>query len=161
MTTTTQIASIREILDLTAIYNGYEDDYNAAGVLNDYLKALQAAAQAIAPSVTIHLNGLVIASIEDADAAREIDFRELADSIDITPILAAHEIQVIDRDDIIKALRAADIEFTVEHSRTINESFVVTNVDGRQVAFGVSDAFSGIALAYYEADLNSDATWSN
>jgi len=75
MAITTPVTDISEYLDLTAVYGDYAADFDTAAVQADYLAAIQDAAQQIAPSVTVHANGIVFAAIEYADAARDIDWR--------------------------------------------------------------------------------------
>jgi len=91
MTTTTQITDLTDLLDLSDTFGIYADDYDTDAVRDDFIAALQAAAQRIAPSVTVHRNGMVFAAVEDAASAREIAWTTLAEGIDITPMLAAHE----------------------------------------------------------------------
>ena len=91
MSTTTQITSLGDVLDLTGVFGDFAADYDTEAVTIAYTEALQDAAQQIAPSVTVHRNGMVFAEVPDADAAREIPWTEIAAEIDITPILAAHE----------------------------------------------------------------------
>jgi hypothetical protein len=91
MATTTEITNIADMLDLSAVYGDFSDDFDTDGVQNAYVEALQEAARVIAPSVTVHFNGMVIAEVTDADAARSINWLGLDNGIDITPILAAHQ----------------------------------------------------------------------
>lgn len=90
-TTTTQVTDISRHLDLTAIYGDFATDFDTDGVQADYLAAFQAAAQDVVSSVTIAANGMVFCDIADTETALHIDWCEIADSIDIDPILDAHE----------------------------------------------------------------------
>lgn len=69
--------------------------------------------------------------------------------------------QTIDTADITAALRAADIDYRMQHGGTLNESIVVTRPDGRTVAFAPSvsetgRAVEGIDVAYYVDGLDSE-----
>jgi hypothetical protein len=90
--TTTQITDISALLDLTAVYGDHADDFDTDAVQDEYVAALQDAAAEFAPSITVHANGMVFADVAETDAAREIDWDELADGIDLSAIMGRHDI---------------------------------------------------------------------
>lgn len=89
-TTTTQIATI-DVTVPAEWYGDFAADFDTEAIDAEYQDALQAAAREIAPSITVHANGMIIADIEDADAARAIDWRALAEQIDVSKIAQRHE----------------------------------------------------------------------
>lgn len=69
--------------------------------------------------------------------------------------------EIIDTAEITAALRAADIDYRVQHPRTDLESVLVERPDGVVVAFGPSvsetgKAVEGIDVAYYVDGVDSD-----
>lgn len=90
MTTTTQITNIAHLLDLTAYAGEFIDDYDMDAVHADYVAAINA--EILPESVTVYANGDVIADIETADAAREIDWKTVADDVNAAPIFKRHDI---------------------------------------------------------------------
>jgi len=76
-------------------------------------------------------------------------------------------VDIIDRTDIITALRGACIDYEIHHPRTLNEAFVVTHPDGREVAFGPGEdehgnqVGEGVNIAYYREGVDSDVTSSD
>jgi hypothetical protein len=69
--------------------------------------------------------------------------------------------QNLDTADITAALRAADIDYRVQHAGTVDETILVTRSDGRTVAFApavseTGQAVEGIDVAYYVDGLDSD-----
>lgn len=92
--TTTQITTID--LDISPLAGDFASDYDWDAITSNYAEALASACGV--EGVTICLNGDVIATVEQADLAREIDWREVAESVDASAILSAHETT---RDDLI------------------------------------------------------------
>jgi hypothetical protein len=87
--TTTQITNIAHLLDLTAYAGDFIADYDMDAVHAEYVAALNESAGA---GITVHANGDVIAEIDRADVARDIDWKALADGIDAAPIFERHDL---------------------------------------------------------------------
>jgi len=88
--TTTQITNIAELLDLTAYAGDYLDDYDMDAVRVDYVAAIND--RILLDGVTVYVNGDVIADVETADDARDIDWKSLADAIDASAIFERHDV---------------------------------------------------------------------
>lgn len=89
--TTTQITTID--LDLGPAAGDFHSDYDWDAITRDYAEALESACGV--EGVTICANGDVIATVETADQAREIDWREVSEAIDGYSILGRHEVQPV------------------------------------------------------------------
>lgn len=85
--TTTEITNIAHLLELDAYYGDYADDYDTDAIRADYVDALNDLA---GDGVIVTASGLVYADLDYADQARDIDWRELAESIDLDPIAFKH-----------------------------------------------------------------------
>lgn len=89
--TTTQLTTI--IASITPEYYGdFAADFDTDAVNDDYREALNAAAKAIVPSITVTGSGIVYVDVEDVETARDIDWNELAEGIDVEEIVKRHEI---------------------------------------------------------------------
>ena len=91
MSTTTVVTNIASLLDLSALFGDFAADFDVNAIHSQYVLALQDAARPIVPSVIVCHNGDVIADADEADAAREIDWTELADGIDMGSRLEAFD----------------------------------------------------------------------
>lgn len=94
MTTTTQITNIDRLLDLSGYVNDFVDDYDMGAVRRDYVQAIE---DDVPNGITICFNGDVIAELEVAETARDIDWEEITDRIDIDEILERHERKATER----------------------------------------------------------------
>jgi len=94
--TSTPIADISDILYIDDIYGDYADDYDTNAIQGTYVNALQAAARDAsgASSIIVHASGMVFVDIDDpcADQAHDLDWRALADGIDLRPIIKANDL---------------------------------------------------------------------
>lgn len=86
--TTTEITNVSQMLDLSDWYGDFAGDFDTEAVRAEYVAALNAAAGA---GVYVTASGIVYAELEDADRACDIDWRELADSIDLDAIAQRHD----------------------------------------------------------------------
>lgn len=86
--TTTHITDIGHLLDLAGVYGDYAADFDTDAVLSDYVSALDDAA---GEGVHVTRSGVVYAEVDQADRARELDWKALADDIDVTAILDRHQ----------------------------------------------------------------------
>lgn len=90
MPTTTDITDIGDQLDLTTYAGDFAQDYDWDAVKADYIDAIN---REVPEGVTVYGNGQVIAEVgEAADAARELDWHELLESIDVAPIFQRHDV---------------------------------------------------------------------
>lgn len=87
-----EITSIAHLLDLTAAYGDLADDYDRDAVEADFLTAIQERAP---EGVTLFANGEVHATLDAAGRAREIDWAELVDGIDVAAILERHDLTAL------------------------------------------------------------------
>lgn len=85
--TTTEITSISSLLDLSDVYGEHAADYDTEAVLRDYAAALDDAA---GEGVYVTASGVVYAETDQADRARDIDWKALADDVDLAAILDRH-----------------------------------------------------------------------
>jgi|GEM_PF-564703 len=86
--TSTPITNIADLFDLSAYAGDFIGDYDMPAVTRAYISAIGD----LAPDgVLVFANGDVIAELDVADEARHINWKELADSIDVAPIFRAHE----------------------------------------------------------------------
>ena len=86
--TTTEIADIGDLLILTDWYGEYAADFDTAATHAAYVDAVQAAAREIAPDVVVTRSGVVYIYVTDPDAevARQIDWKALVESVDVSAI---------------------------------------------------------------------------
>jgi hypothetical protein len=92
MATTTQITNIAHELDLTDYAGEFIDDYDMDAVHADYVQLLNDDLAGNGyRSVRILANGDVIAELDEADAAREIDWRDLTNERNVAPIFERHD----------------------------------------------------------------------
>ena len=87
--TTTQITNIAHLLDLTDYVNEFAGDYDMDAVHRDYVAAVERSA---GDGITICGNGDVIADVDVADKARDIDWGALVEEVDIDAILQRHDV---------------------------------------------------------------------
>lgn len=90
-TTTIEVTEISRLLDLSGVYGASVRDFDTDAIARDYLAAVNNAAQAIIPSVSVHANGTVTTALDDAERAREVDWREVTEAIDLAEIMLRHE----------------------------------------------------------------------
>ena len=69
-------------------FGDYAGDFDMDAINAEVLDELNAL---LPDGVTIAANGMIFAEIDLADQAREIDFRDLLDQIDVATIANAHE----------------------------------------------------------------------
>lgn len=86
--TTTQITNIADLLDLTDAAGDFLDDFDMDAVHADYLAEVNLS---LPTGIDVLANGGVIADLDRADFAREIDWKELTDNIDVAPIFERHD----------------------------------------------------------------------
>ena len=94
--TTTQIRTIDYRVPVE-YYGDFAADYDTAAIDAAVLAQLNAKVPA---GVTIAADGSVYAEVEVADEAREIDWRELLDQIDVDAIAVAHELSDSDYEEL-------------------------------------------------------------
>ena len=90
MATTTQITNIAHLLDLTDYAGDFVDDYDMDAVHADYLAAIND--EMPLDGVTVCANGDVIADLDAADDARELDWKAVADHVGAQPIFERHDV---------------------------------------------------------------------
>lgn len=86
--TTTQITNIAAKLDLTAYAGDFIADYDMDAVHADYVSLLNCD---LPDGITLCANGDVIAEVELADQARDIDWHDLTNELDVAPIFERHD----------------------------------------------------------------------
>lgn len=86
--TTTQIGTFDYTIP-AEFYGDFASDFDTVAINAEVLAKLNAL---LPDGVTIAANGMIFAEAEVADAAREIDFAELLDAIDVATIANAHEV---------------------------------------------------------------------
>ena len=87
--TTTQIGTFDYTIP-AEFYGDFASDFDTVAINAEVLAKLNAL---LPDGVTIAANGMIFAEAEVADAAREIDWRELLDQIDVDAIMIKHEIR--------------------------------------------------------------------
>lgn len=88
MTTTTQIANIGHLLDLADYAGDLLADYDMDEVRSDYVDEIQAR---LPQGVTLLGNGEVIADVDVAEQARELDWDGILEDIDVAPVFERHD----------------------------------------------------------------------
>jgi len=89
--TTTLITELpRQELDLSGYAGDFADDFDMAEVQADYVSLINSR---LPHGVTLHANGQVYATVEMADRAREINWRDLLNGLDVEPIFERHEVK--------------------------------------------------------------------
>lgn len=88
MATTTYITNIADNMDLTDYANEFIDDYDMDAVYSDYWSAVQ---ERLPEGVMLFSGGDVVATLEQADLARDIDWDDLLEDIDVAPFFERHE----------------------------------------------------------------------
>lgn len=92
MTTTTQITNIAHLLDLGAYVGEFADDYDMDAVRKDYVTMLNDELATTGDSGIVILdNGDVIAELDMADRARDIDWADFTNERNVGPIFDKHE----------------------------------------------------------------------
>ena len=87
--TTTQIGTF-DYTTPAEIFGDFAHEYDTEAIDAEVLAQLNI----LTPEgVSVAANGMVFATIEAADEAREIDWRELLDQIDVDAIMIKHEIR--------------------------------------------------------------------
>jgi hypothetical protein len=86
--TTTQITNIAQYLDLTAYAGDFVEDYDMDAVHADYVSLINCD---LPDGITLCRNGDVIAEVELADQAREIDWSDLTNERNVEPIFERHQ----------------------------------------------------------------------
>ena len=87
--TTTQIGTFDYTIP-AEFFGGYAGHFDIDAINDEVLDELNAM---LPRGVTVARNGMIFATIEAADEAREIDWRELLDQIDVDAIMIKHEIR--------------------------------------------------------------------
>ena len=87
--TTTQIGTF-DYTTPAEFFGDYAGDFDIDAINDEVLDELNAM---LPRGVTVARNGMIVATIEAADEAREIDWRELLDQIDVDAIMIKHEIR--------------------------------------------------------------------
>ena len=87
--TTTQIGTF-DYTTPAEFFGDYAGDFDIDAINDEVLDELNAM---LPRGVTVARNGMIFATIEAADEAREIDWRELLDQIDVDAIMIKHEIR--------------------------------------------------------------------
>ena len=86
--TTTQIGTFDYTIP-AEFYGGYAGHFDTDAINDEVLDELNAM---LPRGVTVARNGMIFAEVEMADEAREIDFAELLDAIDVATIANAHDV---------------------------------------------------------------------
>jgi hypothetical protein len=88
--TTTLITELpRQELDLSGYAGDFADDYDMTEVHADYVSLINSR---LPHGVTLHANGQVYATVEMANRAREINWHDLLNGLDVQPIFERHEL---------------------------------------------------------------------
>ena len=85
--TTTQIGTFDYTIP-AEFYGDFASDFDTVAINAEVLAKLNAL---LPDDVTIAANGMIFAEAEVADEAREIDYREVLDQIDVDAIIIKHE----------------------------------------------------------------------
>ena len=85
--TTTQIGTFNYTIP-AEFYGDFASDFDTVAINAEVLAKLNAL---LPDGVTIAANGMIFAEAEVADAAREIDYREVLDQIEVDAIIIKHE----------------------------------------------------------------------
>ena len=85
--TTTQIGTFDYTIP-AEFYGDFASDFDTVAINAEVLAKLNAL---LPDGVTIAANGMISAEAEVADAAREIDYREVLDQIEVDAIIIKHE----------------------------------------------------------------------
>lgn len=88
MSTTTQITNISHLLDLTDYAGEFIADYDMDAVHADYVELLNCD---LPDGITLYANGDVIADVDLADEARDIDWADLTNRRAVDPIFERHD----------------------------------------------------------------------
>ena len=72
-------------------YGDYADDYDIDAINDEYLAAIEAAAQEVVPSITVCRNGQIFVDITEVDLVDDLDWDEIYESIDHASIVNRHE----------------------------------------------------------------------
>lgn len=91
MTTTTNVGEIGNLLDLSSWAPDDIDDFDMAGVRRDYLAAINGKLEREYPGVTAYDNGMVMADVDVAERAREIDWEAFVRDIDVEEVFVRNE----------------------------------------------------------------------
>jgi hypothetical protein len=83
LTTTTQITNIAHLLDLTDYAGDFLADYDMDAVHEEYLDKIN---EGLEHGIVVLRNGDVIADVDLADEAREIDWKESLDGLSVDDI---------------------------------------------------------------------------
>ena len=87
--TTTQIGTFDYTIP-AEFYGDFANDFDTVAINAEVLAKLNAL---LPDDVTIAANGMIFVEAEAVDAAREIDYREVLDQIDVDAIMIKHEIR--------------------------------------------------------------------
>jgi hypothetical protein len=91
MTTTTLITELPpHELDLTAYVGDFAGDFDMAKVRADYLTLIN---DELPEGITVHANGQVYATLDQADTARDIRWHDFLEQLDVEPIFERHEVK--------------------------------------------------------------------
>ena len=85
--TTTQIGTFDYTIP-AEFYGDFASDFDTVAINAEVLAKLNAL---LPDGVTIAANGMIFAEAEVADEAREIDYREVLDQIEVDAIIIKHE----------------------------------------------------------------------
>ena len=85
--TTTQIGTFDYTIP-AEFYGDFASDFDTVAINAEVLAKLNAL---LPDGVTIAANGMIFAEAEVADAAREIDYSEVLDQIEVDAIIIKHE----------------------------------------------------------------------
>jgi hypothetical protein len=90
MTTTTQITQIDATFPREWL-GDYAADFDLDALDRDYVAALDAAAKQQCESLSVHANGMVFADVADCADVKAIDWKLLADEINVDEIAQRHD----------------------------------------------------------------------
>jgi hypothetical protein len=89
--TITQVGWIDHLLIMSDITGDYSEDYDLETFRILFVDEINVVAKQHVPSVVVTTSGAVYADADDKDDAMALNWKEITDSIDIAPLLAATE----------------------------------------------------------------------
>jgi len=162
MTTTAGITEIIHLTDLTPLTGAFAADYDLPAARAAYVEAIEAAAQLLVPSLTIHGNGVVYAAYEDREAAGQIDWSEVIEVIDAAAILGAHEVRRLPPSGAVRTMRDLAIRCGAGYV-TISGNFVEAHFETpdatssfRELLTGLQDRLGAAGIVQVQCPTSCD-----
>lgn len=148
MTTTTQVTNISDKLDLTAFAGDFITEYDIDAVHRDYVSEL---ACKLPEGITLCNNGDVIADVELADDARDLDWDYLASLVPVADIF--------ERNQVLTAFaHAEDIDdagnawIRIRNTTTDDEVAAISYAPAEDLSEALGNIQDALANAQYKTD---------